>query len=113
IEELEQEFSFHSQKAQAAETIARYQFINQILADTVKIKEKKTADTLTSRLDKILTHKVWGFLIFFAILFFIFQAIFAWSEYPMTLIEELFVLLETLAHQYLPAGVLTDLLVDG
>ena len=113
IEELEQEFSFHSQKAQAAETIARYQFINKVLADTVKINKKETSGSFTSKLDKILTHKIWGFLIFFGILFFIFQAIFAWSEYPMTLIEELFVLLETLAHQHLPAGVLTDLLVDG
>jgi ferrous iron transport protein B len=36
IEELEKEHSFHSQKAQATETIARYNYINDVLYDTVK-----------------------------------------------------------------------------
>ncbi|MDF3079377.1 MAG: ferrous iron transporter [Sphingobacteriaceae bacterium] len=113
IEELEQEFSFHSSKAQAAETIARYNFINDVLFDTVKHKSQAYEETISNRIDKILTHKVWGFIIFFGVLFAIFQGIFAWSEYPMSLIEQLFVWLADTAHSILPAGVFTDLLVDG
>lgn len=113
IEELEKEFSFHSQKAQATETINRYHFINELLYDTVKKKDTAEAESISNRIDHILTHKIFGFVIFFAILLFIFQSIFAWSAYPMELIENLFVWMETLIHQNLPAGPLTDLLVDG
>ncbi|HEY1024991.1 MAG TPA: ferrous iron transport protein B [Sphingobacteriaceae bacterium] len=113
IEELEQQYSFHSSKAQASETIARYNYINDVLFDTVKVKPKNGSETLSNRIDKVLTHKVGGFLIFFAILFVIFQAIFAWSEYPMGMIENLFVWLSDMFRSTLPAGVLTDLLVDG
>jgi len=113
IEEIEQEFSFHSQKAQAAETIARYNFINEVLYDTISRKVDAKQETVSNRIDKILTHKVFGFLIFFLILLLIFQSIFAWSEYPMSLIEQLFVWLGETGHAYLPAGVFTDLLIDG
>ncbi len=76
IEELEKEFSFHSQKAQASETIARYNFINDLLYDTVKVPETAQDETLSNKIDKILTHKVFGFIIFFAVLLFMFQSIF-------------------------------------
>lgn len=113
IEEIEREFYFNSQKAQAAETIARYNFINDVLFDTVKIPSGAKKETFSNRIDRILTHKIWGFTIFFGILFLIFQSIFAWSEYPMSLIEDLFVWLAVTVRSVLPAGVLTDLLVDG
>lgn len=113
IEELEQQFNFHSQKAQATETIARYNFINDLLYDTVKKKETAEEETLSNRIDRILTHRVFGFVFFFAILLFMFQAIFSWSAYPMELIESLFVWLQSTLHSTLPAGPLTDLLADG
>ncbi|MGZ3750710.1 MAG: ferrous iron transport protein B, partial [Mucilaginibacter sp.] len=113
IEELELEFNFHSQKAQATETIARYNFINELLYDTVKKKETAQDETVSNRIDKILTHKTFGFIIFFAILIFIFQSIFAWSAYPMKLIADLFVWVQSSLHTVLPAGPLTNLLVDG
>lgn len=113
IEEIEQEFSFHSQKAQASETIERYNFINRVLKETVRQETNAVSETVSNKIDKVLTHKVWGFLIFFVLLFVIFQSIFAWSEYPMSLIESLFVWLTESAHNVLPPGVLTDLLTDG
>ncbi len=113
IEQLEQTHNFHSQKAQATETIARYNYINDLLYDTVKVKEAAHEENTSNRIDRILTHRVFGFLIFFGILLFIFQAIFAWSAYPMDLIEKLFVWMQTGVHQMLPAGPLTDLLADG
>jgi ferrous iron transport protein B len=113
IEELEKEFSFHSQKAQATETIARYNFINDLLYDTVKVPETAKDETISNRIDKVLTHKVFGFIIFFGILLFMFQSIFSWSAYPMALIADLFVWVQITLHQVLPAGPLTGLVVDG
>ncbi|NVM64419.1 ferrous iron transport protein B [Mucilaginibacter sp. SG538B] len=113
IEQLEQEHSFHSQKAQATETIARYNFINDLLYDTVKKAETAHDETISNKIDKILTHKVFGFVIFFAILLFIFQAIFSWSAYPMSLIEDLFIWLQAGAAKILPAGPLSSLIIDG
>jgi ferrous iron transport protein B len=113
IEKLEQEFSFHSQKAQGTETIARYAFINELLYDTVKKPETAQDESLSNRIDKVLTHKIFGFILFFAILLFMFQAIFSWSSYPMELIADLFVWVQDKLHHILPAGPLTSLLVDG
>ena len=113
IEKLEHEFSFHSQKSQATETIARYNFINDLLYDTVKKPETAHDETTSNKIDKILTHKVFGFVIFFAILMFIFQAIFSWSAYPMSLIEDLFIWLQKVISNILPAGPLVSLIVDG
>jgi len=113
IEELEKEFSFHSQKAQGAETIARYSFINDLLYDTVKIPETAKDETLSNKIDKVLTHKIFGLIIFLGILLFMFQSIFAWSAYPMELIADLFVWVQSTLHSILPTGPLTGLLVDG
>ena len=113
VEEIKQEFNFHSQKSQAEETIARYNFINDVLFDTVKVHSDPKQETMSNRIDKVLTHRIFGFLIFFAILFLIFQSIFAWSEYPMSLIEQLFIWLADMGYQILPPGVFTELLVDG
>lgn len=113
IEELEQEYAFHSQKAQASETIARYNFINDLLFDTVKTPLIPQGETISNKIDKVLTHKVFGFVIFFAILLFMFQSIFSWSTYPHDLIADLFVWVQNSLHKILPAGPLTGLLVDG
>ncbi len=113
IEELEKEFSFHSQKAQGAETIARYNFINDLLYDTVKVPQTAQDETLSNKIDKVLTHKVFGLIIFFGVLLFMFQSIFSWSAYPMELIADLFVWVQNHLHHILPAGPLTGLLVDG
>ena len=113
IEEIKNEFSFHSQQSQATETIRRYSFINDVLFDTVKLNNDPRKETMSNRIDNVLTHRVFGFVIFFAILFLIFQSIFAWSEYPMSLIEGFFIWMTNIGHQYLPAGVFSDLLIDG
>lgn len=113
VSSLNREFDFHSQKAQASETIARYNFINDVLFDTVKVHSDPKKETMSNRIDKVLTHQIFGFMIFFAILFMIFQAIFSWSEYPMALIEDLFLWLTEASFRVLPSGVFTNLLVNG
>ena len=113
IDEIKNEFSFHSQQLQATETIGRYNFINDVLFDTVKLNSDPAKETTSNRIDNILTHRLFGFIIFFAILFLIFQSIFAWSEYPMSLIEGLFIWMTNIGHQHLPPGALSDLMIDG
>ncbi|MEQ9210620.1 MAG: FeoB small GTPase domain-containing protein, partial [Pseudomonadales bacterium] len=83
ISSLAQQHEFFPGKYQGAETIIRYQYIQDLLSRVVL----KTAGTewkrFSYRIDKVLTHKVWGYLIFFLILFLIFQSIFAWAQAPM------------------------------
>jgi ferrous iron transport protein B len=113
IQALELEHDFHSQKAQATETIARYNYINDLLYDTVKTPDTAHDESVSNKIDKVLTHKVFGLIIFIGILLFMFQSIFAWSAYPMSLIESLFVWLEGSLRNVLPAGPLVNLLIDG
>ena len=113
IEQLELEHDFHSQKAQGAETLARYAFINELLYDTVKTPATAQDETFSNKIDRVLTHKIFGFIIFFAILLFMFQAIFSWASYPMDLIESFFMWAQDSLNNSLPAGPLTSLLVDG
>nr|WP_199748379.1 ferrous iron transport protein B [Pedobacter sp. KBW01] len=113
IEEIEQSNHFESAKIQAAETIARYKHLSTILANVVVDKGTEKKFSFSDKLDAILTHKIWGFTIFLLILFIIFNAIFAWSSYPMDWIESGFGFITELGHEYLPAGMLTDLLLDG
>ncbi|GAA4780236.1 ferrous iron transport protein B [Olivibacter ginsenosidimutans] len=113
IESLEQANAFQPQPAQTKETIARYDFISNLLKEAVQQKPKVISDTPSGKIDRILTHKVWGFVSFLAILLLIFQAIFAWAEYPMGLIENFFAWLDEVGRQLVPAGLLADLLFDG
>lgn len=99
-------------RLQQKETILRYQFINGILKQAHKI-DLNAAKGLRATLDKILTHKVFGYLIFFLILLTIFQAIYVWSEYPMDLIESFFANASELVKNNLPPGVFTNLIAEG
>ena len=99
-------------KLQQKETIKRYQFINNILKIGQKI-DSSTATDFRSKLDRVLTHKVWGYLIFFVVLFGIFQSIFEWSKIPMDFIDSSFASLSTAASENLPPGVFTNLIAQG
>ncbi len=99
-------------KLQQKETIKRYQFINDTLKVTQKIDKSKATD-FQSRLDNILTHKVFGYLIFFGILMLIFQSIFDWSSIPMDFIDTSFSKLSAFTKESLPQGKFTDLISDG
>lgn len=99
-------------RLQQKETIARYQFINETLKRALHIDTANAKD-LRSRLDRILTHKVWGYVIFFGILLLIFQAIFDWSEYPMDFIDSTFASLSEWAKNSLPPGDFTNLIAEG
>ena len=99
-------------RLQQKETIKRYQFINDVLKVGLNI-DTTIAKDYRSKLDRVLTHKVWGYVIFFLILFVIFQSIFEWSKIPMDFIDASFASISTLAAENLPAGVLTNLISQG
>jgi ferrous iron transport protein B len=113
VAEIRERHHFFPGKFQGAETIQRYSYIQDLLN---QITLKNTDDSWkknTARLDSILTHKVWGYVIFFGILFLIFQAIFPWASVPMDFIDAVFASLGSYLGRVLPAGPLTSLLAEG
>jgi ferrous iron transport protein B len=99
-------------RLQQKETIARYQFINSVLKETLTIDTANAKD-LRSRLDRVLIHKVWGYFIFLGILLLMFQAIFDWSSYPMDFIDSSFASLSEWTKRTLPIGDFTNLIAEG
>ncbi|UPS92444.1 ferrous iron transport protein B [Bizionia sp. M204] len=99
-------------RLQQKETIKRYQFINNTLKKGQTI-DLNTAKDLRIRLDRILTHKVWGYVIFGLILLTIFQAIYDWSSIPMDFIDSSFASLSEWTKNVMPEGTLTNLISEG
>ena len=99
-------------RLQQKETIKRYQFINDTLKIGLTIDSTNATD-LRSKLDKVLTHKIFGYAIFFAILLLIFQSIFDWSSVPMDFIDATFADLANYAKTHLSEGEFTNLICEG
>lgn len=102
---------FSPTAAQAEESLIRYGVIGQHIAACTGEKAERPA--LTRKLDKLLTHKIWGYVIFLLLLTAVFQSIFFLAKWPMGWIEDGFSWLQELCVKHLPAGMLTDLLVNG
>lgn len=99
-------------RLQQKETIKRYQFINDVLKTGQTIDNSKAKD-LRAKLDRVLTHKVFGYVIFFGVLMLIFQSIFSWSSVPMDFIDESFASLASYTEAHMAPGKLTDLISQG
>ena len=99
-------------RLQQKETILRYQFINGILKGTYKV-DLAIAKGFRASLDKVLTHKIFGYVIFMVILLTIFQGIYEWSGYPQDLIETFFASASSWVKDTLPPGVFTNLIAEG
>ena len=91
---------------------ARYGFISGALAETYKQSKKDKYQT-TKLIDSIVTNKYLGFPIFFLFLWLMFESTFKLGEYPMIWLEDLVNWLGNLVSQFMPPGLLKDLLVDG
>ena len=99
-------------RLQQKETILRYQFINGVLKETYKV-DRNAATGFRATVDRVLTHKIFGYLIFLVILLTIFQAIYDWSSYPMDFIDEQFAAASNWIKATLPPGVFTNLIAEG
>ena len=99
-------------KYQHKETIYRYQKINEILKKTYLVDRSKASD-LRAKLDKVFTHKIFGYVLFFTVLLVIFQSIFDWAKLPMDLIDTVFANLSSYVNKNMPVGVLNSLISEG
>ena len=91
---------------------SRYGWIKSICAAAVS-RKKGTGATTSDKIDRVLTHKVWGFLVFLGIMAVMFQSIFSWATIPMNWIGSGFDLLGRQVTEHMPSGELRDLIVEG
>ena len=97
-----------------ADTNARYRRIRQIMGFCLSKRENgHTRKEFTRKVDRIVTHPVWGYSIFLAILFIIFQAIYEFANVPMDLIDQVFLVASQWVVNTLPPGVLSSLIAEG
>ena len=101
-----------NEDSEQAITDAKYGFIPGALKETYTEKNQNT-EMFTRIVDSIVTHKIWGFPIFFVFLYLMFECTFVFGEYPKGWIEWLVEQIASLAETFMPAGPLKDLIVDG
>lgn len=101
-----------NEDSEQAITDAKYGFITGALKETYTEKNENT-EMFTRIVDSIVTHKIWGFPIFFVFLYLMFECTFVFGEYPKGWIEWLVEQIASLAETFMPAGPLKDLIVDG
>ena len=97
--------------AQAEESLLRYGIIAQHLEAC--ISKGTGRPTVARKIDAFLTHKIWGYVIFLAIMLVVFQSIFYLAAYPMEWIENGFAWIQELCAANFPEGLLTDLFING
>lgn len=98
--------------SEVEKTELRYAQIRQLLKRVVK-RPFAPSRSMQRFLDKLFTHKLWGYMVFTFLLMLIFQSIYAFAELPMALIDEVFLWLSQQIQEYLPTGPLTRLLAEG
>ena len=90
---------------------SRYQWIRKICSEVTSFGQKKT--DYTDKIDAVVTHKFWGYVIFFAVMMLMFQSIFTWATVPMDFISNGFNWLGRQVGTIIPQGDLHDLIVFG
>ena len=91
---------------------ARYNFISNVVQESVRHNDRRE-HKLSEKIDRVLTHKVFGLLILIGVLLFVFQTIFSWASLPMDLLDQGFGAIGDFVRGEMPPGVLTDLIVDA
>lgn len=99
-------------RLQVQETVRRYQHADTVLADVIS-KKPQFKELLTEKLDRVLVHKFWGYVVFMMILLIIFQSVFFLAEYPMNWIDTLFAWLSAFTGEHLPEGPINSLISKG
>lgn len=113
IENIEVETKFNSAKTQAEEILQRYGKIKTIMKQTVVETDPLQKALFTQKLDDILLHRTWGYLILFVVLFLLFQSVFVIAQFPMNGIEWTFAEAGKWLGNILPSGWFTDLFING
>ncbi len=113
IESIEQEGRFNPTKTQAEEILQRYARIRQVMQQAVSEPDPLQRTLRTEKLDAILLHRRWGYLILLTVLFLLFQSVFLLAQYPMDWIEMGFGQAAKWLTELLPASRAADLLING
>ena len=98
--------------SEQAITDAKYGFISGALKETFT-EGKLEREQTTRVIDSIVTHRIWGYPIFFLFLYIMFEGTFVLGEYPMMGIEWIVEQIGNLFNHYMPEGPLKDLVIDG
>lgn len=102
---------FSPTAAQAEESLTRYGIIAQHIEACMSKGSGRSP--FVKKMDALITHKVWGYVIFLLIMLAVFQSIFYLAEFPMSWIETGFASLQEFCAEQLPEGMLTDLFING
>ena len=113
IENTEIKNKFNPTKTQAEEIVQRYGRIKYIMQQTVVEADPLQKALFTEKLDNILLHPTWGYIILFTVLFLLFQSIFWLAQYPMDAIEWSFAKLGGFLSSILSQGWFSDVLING
>ena len=113
IEGIEKSHAFNPTRIQAEEIMQRYGRIKQVMQHTVSEPDPLQKTLFTERLDNILLHRRWGYLILLVVLFLLFQSVFWLAQFPMDGIDWTFSELRGWLATSLPDGWFADLLVNG
>ncbi len=113
IENIEIRNKFNPTKTQAEEIVQRYGRIKHIMHQTVVEADPLQKALFTEKLDNILLHRTWGYIILISVLFLLFQSIFWLAQYPMDAIEWSFAKLGGYLGSTLSEGWFSDVLING
>jgi ferrous iron transport protein B len=92
--------------------VSRSEWIKNVCAQAVT-RTFHTGMSFSDRIDRVVTHRIWGIVIFLGIMAVLFQAIFSWAAVPMAWIKDGFDWLGIKVAGIVPPGDLQDLLVRG
>ena len=101
-----------NEDSEQAITDAKYGFISGALKETYTDNNQDT-EMFTRIVDSIVTHRIWGFPIFFIFLYIMFEGTFVIGDYPMQAIEWLVGVIAQATESLMPEGPLKDLVIDG
>jgi ferrous iron transport protein B len=113
IESIERMNSFNATRTQAQEILQRYSRIRHIMQLTVSEPDPLQRSLFTEKLDHLLLHRRWGYLILLGVLFLLFQSVFWLAQFPMDWIDMGFASLSQGLSTVLPENRWTDLLING
>ena len=113
IERIEEAHQFNHTKVQAEEIVLRYHRISHIIKQSVSEPSPLKKTLFTEKLDDILLHRRWGYIILLAVLFLLFQSIFWLAEYPMNFIEWSFAQAGAWLSNIFPQAWWSDLIING
>lgn len=113
IEQVKHDHNFNATKTQAEEIMQRYTRIKFIMQQTVVENDPLKKSLFTEKLDNVLLHRTWGYVILIVVLFIMFQSIFWVAQFPMDAIEWSFGKMSGWLSGVLPQGFVADIFING